>query len=117
MGTILIEQIQVDCIIGVYDSERTTKQPLFIDIEINYDSSKACQSDNLKYAIDYFDITQDIHDFVSQTQYQLIEALASSIADRILLNNCIENTTISISKPEALDKAKTVKFSLLRERE
>ena len=52
MGTIVIDKIQVDCIIGVYDFERNNKQRLYIDIELQYDSSKACQSDNLKYAID-----------------------------------------------------------------
>jgi dihydroneopterin aldolase len=114
MGTIKIDQIKVDCIIGVYDTERINKQRLYIDIELDYDSTNACQTDYLKYAIDYFQITEDIHEFVSQSSYQLIEALTSAIADRILLNDLIENTQVTVSKPEALSKANTVSFSLLK---
>ena len=112
MGTIVIEQIQVDCIIGVYDVERHNKQRILIDIEINYDSAKACQSDHLKYAIDYFQITEDIHAFVSDSSYQLIEALASAIADKVLSNQLINNTMVRVSKPNALTRANTVSFSI-----
>jgi len=112
MGTISIEKIQVDCIIGVYDFERQNKQPLIIDIEFDYDSTKACQSDHIKHAIDYFQITEDIHKFVSDSSYQLIESLASALADKVLLNKLISNIKVKISKPEALSKANTVSFSL-----
>lgn len=112
MGTILIEQIKVDCIIGVYDFERNNKQPLLIDVELNYDSSSACQTDHLKYAIDYFEITEKIYTFVSQSSYQLIEALASAIARIVLDNKLIETTKITVSKPDALNKASNVSFSL-----
>jgi dihydroneopterin aldolase len=114
MGTIVIEQIQVDCIIGVYEFERNNKQKLLIDIEMEYDSTKACVSDHLKYAVDYFKITEDIHSFVSQSSFQLIEALAAAIADRVLLDSLITLTKIKISKPEALSKAASVSFSLIK---
>ena len=112
MGTISIEKIKVDCIIGVYDVERTKKQRLYIDIELDYDSTKACQSDHIKHAIDYFQITEDIHKFVSDSSYQLIEALASAIADKVLSNKLIQRIRVKISKPEALSKANTVSFRL-----
>ena len=115
MGTIVIEQLKVDCIIGVYDFERENKQPLSIDIELNYDSSKACQSDYLKYAIDYFQITEDIHSFVSESSFQLIEALTAAIADRVLSNDLIDNVKVKVSKPNALTKANTVSFSLTKQ--
>ena len=114
LGTIVIDQILVECIIGVYEFERNNKQPLLIDIELSYDSIKACQSDNLKYAIDYFQITEDVYSFVSQSSFQLIEALTSSIADRVLMNEMIVNTTVSVSKPDALKRANTVSFRLTK---
>lgn len=114
IGTIVIDQIRVDCIIGVYDVERNIKQPILIDVEMNYDSSKACQSDHLKHAIDYFQVTEDIHSYVSGSSFQLIEALVAAIADRILLNNKINSTKVKVSKPNALTKANTVSFSLVK---
>jgi dihydroneopterin aldolase len=114
MGIILIEQIKVDCIIGVYDFERSNKQRLYIDIEMCYDSTKASQSDHLKYAIDYFQITEAVHKFVSESSYQLLEALTAAIADRVLLNKVVITTKVKVSKPDALTKANTVSFSLTK---
>ncbi len=109
-GTIFIDQIKVDAILGIYDNERVNKQLLIIDIELDYDSSQASQSDNIKYAIDYFQITEDIHEYVCQSSFQLIEALAAAIADRILLNKLITKVQVTVAKPEALIKANNVRF-------
>ena len=110
IGTIFIDKIKVDAILGIYDNERVNKQLLIIDIELDYDSNKASQSDNIKYAIDYFQITEDIHDFVLKSSFQLIEALANAIADRILVNKLIKNVQVTVSKPEALEKANNVRY-------
>ena len=114
MVTIFIEALSVDAIIGVYEQERITKQPLIIDIEMQYDAQQASLSDNLKYALDYHKISDDIHAFVSASCYQLIEALAHAIADRILDNPLVNSVDIKISKPQALDKAGNVGIRLSR---
>jgi dihydroneopterin aldolase len=40
--------------------------------------------------------------------------LALAVADKILLNDLIENTKVTISKPEALSKANTVSFTIYK---
>ena len=114
MDIIYIEQLKVDAIIGVYDAERIKKQPLIIDIEMQYDSSKAAISDKLTYALDYHQISKDIHAFVGESSFQLIESLAHAIAERLLQNKLIENLTLSVSKPEALDLARNVGIRISR---
>ena len=114
MVTIFIEALSVEAIIGVYEQERTNKQPLLIDIEMQYDAQQASLSDNLRYALDYHKISNDIHAFVAASNYYLIEALAQAIADRILINPLVTTVDIKISKPQALDKASNVGIRLSR---
>lgn len=114
IATIFIEALRVEAIIGVYDQERTKKQPLIIDIEMQYDSLQASHSDSLDYALDYHALSNDIHAFVSASSYQLIEALADAIADRILTNQLVKAVNIKLSKPQALDKAENVGISISR---
>lgn len=114
MDIIYIEQLKVDAIIGVYDFERLKKQPLIIDLELQYDSNKAAVSDKLEYALDYHQISKDIHAFVSDSSYQLIESLAQAIAENLLKNKLINKVTLSLSKPKALDLANNVGIRINR---
>jgi dihydroneopterin aldolase len=114
MDTIFIQQLKVETIIGVYKSERTDKQTVVLDIEMLYDCSQAQTTDNLKYALDYHQLSKDITAFVSTTSFQLIETLAQAIADLILGNKMVQQVKITLSKPQALDNAQNVGISILR---
>jgi dihydroneopterin aldolase len=114
IATIFIEALRVDAIIGVYDQERTNKQPLILDIEMQYDAQQASLSDNLKYALDYHALSDDIHTFVAASSYQLIEALAQAVAERILSNPLVKAVDLKLSKPQALDKADNVGIRISR---
>ena len=114
MDTIFIQQLTVETIIGVYKHERKMKQPLIIDIEMQYDSRQASESDDLKYALDYHQISKDIHTFISESSFHLIETLANAIAQRILKNNLISKINLTLSKPQALDQAENVGIRISR---
>ncbi len=114
MDKIFIEKLRVDTIIGVYPIEREVKQPLIIDIEMLYDASQAIASDNLNYALDYHQVCKDIHSFVGKSSYQLIEALAEAIAQKILNFERVNEVKITLSKPNALDQADNVGICIQR---
>ena len=116
MDKIIIEGLKVDAIIGVYSNERTHKQPVILDIEMQCDSSQASASDNIKYALDYHKVSLDIFEFVSSSSYQLIEALAEAVANRILSNEKVHSVKIKLSKPQALDLAINVGVEIIRKR-
>lgn len=112
MDVITIKGIEVDAIIGVYEFERNKKQKLVIDIKMHYDSSQAVASDNIKYALDYHKVTTDIYEFISQSSFQLIETLTYAVADNILLNEAVHKIELTVWKPQALDMAENVGFSI-----
>jgi len=117
MDSIFIEKLRVDTIIGVYPNERVTKQPLIIDINISYDTAQAMASDNLKYALDYHQVCKDVHVFVSESSYHLIETLAECIAQNILKIDGVLEVKIRLSKPNALDLAENVGICIHRKNE
>jgi dihydroneopterin aldolase len=114
IATIFIESLKVEAIIGVYEQERIIKQPLVIDIEMQYDAQQASLSDNLNYALDYHALSDEIHAFVETSSFQLIEALAQAIVERILTNPIVTAVNLKLSKPQALDKADNVGIRISR---
>lgn len=114
MDTIFIHHLEVETIIGVYKHERTTKQPIIIDLEIQYDTTQARFSDELRYTLDYHQLTLDLHEFIRNSSFKLIESLAHAIADRILKNQKIKKLALTLSKPQALEQARNVGIKICR---
>lgn len=83
MDTIFIHELQVPVVIGVFPEERTQTQTLLLDLETSFDISDAANSDELSKTIDYSVLCQSILEFVSTTQFQLIETLAEKIAQHL----------------------------------
>lgn len=114
MDTIFIEQIKADAIIGIYPHERVAKQPLNLDIEMSYDAQQAIASDNIKYALDYHKICNELVEYINNSSFQLIETLAESIANKILSNDNVAKVKVKLSKPNALEHADTVGICIVR---
>ena len=75
--TIRIEQLVLDCIIGINPWERLTKQRITIDIEVNVDLSPAGKSDAIEDTINYRTISKAITSEIEASSYGLVEALAA----------------------------------------
>jgi len=116
METIFIKQLKVETIIGVYDFERTNKQAIYLDIELQYDASQAMASDSLAYALDYHKISIDIHDYIATTSFNLIEALADRVCAKLLTNKLVENVSLVVHKPQAVSQAQSIGFGMVRKK-
>ncbi len=116
LAKIFIQQLQVNTIIGVYDFERKNKQSVFLDIEMHYNASQAIASDNLEYALDYHKISNEIHDFIAQSRFQLIETMADKVCLKLLNHEQIQKVILTINKPHALQKAKNVSVKITRQK-
>lgn len=111
---IAIESLQVDTLIGVYARERNIKQTLFVDLELYKDLSQSASSDRLEHTLDYDQLSRDLDQFISKSSFNLIEALASGIADYVMTQFCIAGLRITVHKPGAIALAKNVSVTLQR---
>ncbi len=112
--TIVIEQLQADTLIGVYDWEQTVKQTVLIDMELRYDMRKAAHDDDLTAAVDYKTLCDRVVEHTEAARLQLIEALAEQLANLCLSEFAIESCRISVHKPAAIAAARDVIVSIER---
>jgi dihydroneopterin aldolase len=69
---------------GVLEEERAQAQPFEVDVELYLDLKPAGVSDDLSRTVDYRDVFEICRAVVEGPSYQLIEALAESVAARLL---------------------------------
>ena len=116
MDKIIIRDLAVNCIIGINNEERTVKQEVIINVVISVDLSNAGCTDDFSDTIDYRALKRRIYDMVSSSSYNLIEALAEKIAALCLADERAISVSVTVDKPGALSKARSVAVELLRKR-
>ena len=83
---------------GVAESERQIGQKYEIDAELTCDLSAAGHTDDLVHTIDYAQVVNLIIEISTQRSFQLIEALAETIASAILDRFPVHEVRITVKK-------------------
>lgn len=108
MDIVFIRELRAEAVIGIYDWERTLRQPVLIDLEMAWDVPRAAASDNIADALDYKAVGKRIHAFVEGSQFQLVETLAERIADILRDEFAVPWLRLSVNKQGALSVARDV---------
>jgi dihydroneopterin aldolase len=108
MDIIFLGGLEIQTIIGIYDWERETKQTVVLDIEMAFDISKAAETDDIQYTLDYKTVSKRIIAFVEQSNFFLVEKLISEIANIILNEFQVSWTKITLNKKGAIRGASDV---------
>ena len=116
MDRIVIREIALRCIIGIYPEEGHEKQDVVVTVALHADLSRAGASDDFSDTVDYKAVKQAILRLVESSQFQLIEALAQAIADECLKFERVERVDVTVEKPGALRFARTVAVEISRGR-
>ena len=101
MDIIRIKNMQFYGYHGVNESEKEQGGQFEVDVEMSTDLNEACTSDNFETTIDYEAVFQTVENCVKGNKFNLIEALAESIANAILMQFNIAKITVRVRKPEA----------------
>jgi len=103
-SNISIVDLEVFHCVGVPAAERAAAQRLLLTVDMEFDFSAAARSDDLAGTIDYFAVCQRLLKFGDGRSWQLIEKLASDVADTILIEFKPAAVTVEVKKfiiPEA----------------
>ena len=106
--SVLIEQLAVEAIIGVFDWEREVHQRLLLDLELAWDNSAPAGSDELALALDYAAVGEVVSDWFRQHQPRLLETAAEAIAAELMQRFGIPWLALVIRKPGAVPQAGNV---------
>ncbi len=116
IDTIRIEQLELDCLIGLNRWERLTKQRVVIDITMDVDLSVVGQSDSIKDTVDYREVAKAVTAEVTTSSFKLVEALAARLAGICLENERVQSVEVTLRKPGAVRNAAAVGVTIRRAR-
>ena len=116
MDKVFIEGLQIDALIGIYDWERRIRQTLRFDLEMGFDNRKPAATDNIEDTLNYKAVSRRLVEFVSQSDYGLVETLAERCADIVLTEFKVEWLRLKLSKPGAVRGAVAVGVIIERSR-
>jgi dihydroneopterin aldolase len=89
---------------GAYEFEREYLQPFEVDLDFESDVRKPGVSDALEDAVSYADIVTTIRSVIEGESYNLIERIATRIADEVLRDHRIQRVDVTVRKLQpALD--------------
>ncbi len=115
MDVVFVSNLAVETIIGIHPQERTTPQEVLISFELQADTRKAAQSDDIADALDYAGASQRIIELVTNSRFRLIETMAERIAELLLEAYPLSAVAVEVRKPAALSSAETVGVRIERQ--
>lgn len=114
LDKISLNGINAMVVIGTFPEEREKTQPVFADVDIFCDLSRAGRSDVLADTIDYFELEERIFRLMSESRFFLLERLAEVIAQSVLSDCRIFKCRVRLSKPEAMRHSNPVSIEIER---
>jgi dihydroneopterin aldolase/D-erythro-7,8-dihydroneopterin triphosphate epimerase len=114
---IYIRNLEIRCIIGVNQDERTEKQDVVINVILFTDTRKAGRTDDLADSVDYKRVKKAILSLVESSEFLLIEKLADEIAKVCLDDSKVQKVNVTVDKPGALRYTRSVAVEIVRTRE
>ncbi len=117
IGTIELEHLEIDCIVGILPFERVQEQKVFVDLAMDLDFHAAASSEDVSNTVDYTVISRQLSNLIQDRRFQLIETMAVECARLVLDHHlAVQRVSISIHKPAAVPQAKDtiVRFELRR---
>lgn len=98
MGTILVTGLRELGVHGVLPEEQSRPQPFEVDVELEVDLSSAGQSDDLDDTVDYAAVSEAVSRVVKNERYQLLERLATRIAEVCRTDERVRSVTVTVRK-------------------
>ena len=119
MDCIRIKNLKVKARHGVYEFERKKDGTFELDIELYLSLEKSGQSDKLEHTIDYNNIVSIVIKAFTEKNYNLVEAAAESVCEKLLYALKVAKVIVRVRKPHAPINADfdTIEVELIRENE
>ena len=116
MDIIYLKNLKVKTRIGIFDWEKQVDQIINVNIELGVDTKKASETDDIKYALNYKNISKKVINYIENNRFNLIEQLAEKLAEMILSEENVLLVKLTISKPGAIRGSEDVGITITREK-
>jgi dihydroneopterin aldolase len=118
MDHVRIDDLMIDCIVGVRPRERKRRQPVRLDVSLGLDVSRAARSGRIAHTVDYSRVADQIALLLRFREYRLIEMATEELCAMLFgLHPVLETVAIRLEKPAALHgRARTASVEVERDR-
>ena len=117
MNTISIVDLEITCIIGILPNERVKEQIVLLDIYLDVDFGDSTFTDDINETIDYTIIAEMATKLAISKKYNLIESFCYDLNNLFLDTfKIIQQSKITVKKPNAIPKAKYAAYSMKKSR-
>lgn len=99
VGRVSLRNMQFFAYHGVFGAERELGQRFEVDVDLFVDVTQASRTDDLADAVNYVEVYSVVKQLVEGKPFNLIEALAGTIADEIVRTFPVEKVTVRVRKP------------------
>lgn len=114
MDKIFVNDLKVECIVGILPFEREKTQPLLVSMELETSLEEAGRTGALDKSIDYALLSERVKSYIVERKAGLLEELAVELCDLIEKEFKPESVKIRLNKPNAVADAKSVGIEIFR---
>jgi dihydroneopterin aldolase len=114
---VLLRGLEIECVIGVFDWERETKQKVVVDLEMEWDIRPAARDDDLEKAVDWKKVTHALLEVVGESRFKLVESLAERVAEIVVTRFDVPQVRVRLEKPGAVRASSSVGVEIVRTRD
>ena len=115
--TIILEDMQVDVRIGVYDHEQQRAQRIVVNVELEVDPSEYLDNPTMESVVDYDFLHDGIKGWAERPHVLLIESYLSELLSLCFSHECVMGARVRISKPDIYDDVERVGVEAFMTRE
>lgn len=114
--------MRFDCIVGLFDFERNTPQPVELDVTLHFDTRDAAKHGRLAATVDYSHLLGELRFILVAGRFRLLESAAEAVAAWLLAPPSqdvqrpqVERVDVKLSKLVALSGAAVPTLEIQRQ--
>jgi len=113
---ILVSDLTLLISIGIHDFEKTKKQEVKFNINIDINSSLFPNENNMNSIVNYETIVRTITKLAKNKHYELLETLAEDIFDQLFKNINIQKIKLKIEKTQIIKNTSAVGIEITKKK-
>ena len=114
MDRVLIRQLKIETVIGVYEWEKKIHQSLLIDLDMAWDNKPAAATDDYQHALCYETVSNRLTALITEKPIELIETVAEITAHCLMTEFDVPWVKVTVMKPGAVPNAAAVGVEIER---
>ena len=108
MDIVYLRDLRIDTVIGIYGWERRTRLTIIFDLEMSADVARAAAWVDIADTLNYKSVAKRLIQFVSESDFQLVETLAEHCARIIREEYGVRWVRLTLNKKGAVRGATDV---------